>query len=66
MEKKNTFKELLPYIIILITVIILKTFVFTTIRVNGSSMDPTLKNKDLMILDKISYRFKKIKRKVEV
>lgn len=62
MEKKNTFKELLPYIIILITVIILKTFVFTTIRVNGSSMDPTLKNKDLMILDKISYRFKKIKR----
>ena len=62
MNHKNNFKELLPYIAILVTVIILKMFVFTTIRVNGSSMDPTLKNKDLMILDKISYRFNKIKR----
>lgn len=62
MENKNAIKELLPYIIILIAVIVLKTFIFTTIRVNGSSMDPTLKNKDLMILDKISYRFNKIKR----
>ena len=62
MNHKNNFKELLPYIAILVSVIILKMFVFTTIRVNGSSMDPTLKNKDLMILDKISYRFNKIKR----
>lgn len=63
MEKyTNSFKELLPYIVILIVVILLKAFVFTTIRVNGNSMYPTLKNKDLMILDKISYRFKDIKR----
>lgn len=62
MENKNYLKELLPYIIILVVVILLKTFVFTTIRVNGSSMHPTLKDKDLMILDKISYRFKPIKR----
>ncbi len=62
MDKKNYLKELFPYVIILIVVVLLKTFVFTTIRVNGTSMDPTLKNKDLMFLDKISYRFKKIKR----
>lgn len=62
MENKNYIKELIPYVIILVVIILLKTFVFTTIRVNGSSMDPTLKNKDLMILDKISYRFKPIKR----
>jgi len=55
-------KELLPYIVVIIIVIIIKTFIFTPIRVNGPSMNNTLKDKDIMILDEISYRFSDIER----
>ncbi len=55
-------KELIGYIIVIIVVLLIKQFVVTPIRVNGNSMNNTLYNKDIMILDKISYRFRKIKR----
>lgn len=59
MEK---IKELMPYIIILIIVILLKCFVVTPIRVNGTSMIPTLHPKDIMILNKTAYYTKNPKR----
>ena len=59
MEK---IRELLPYIIILIIVILLKCFVVTPIRVNGTSMIPTLHPKDIMILNKTAYYTKNPKR----
>ncbi|MBQ2639403.1 MAG: signal peptidase I [Bacilli bacterium] len=63
MEKfKKTLKELLPYIIIVLVVAIIKFFIVAPIRVNGPSMESTLHNKDIMILDEISYKFKSIKR----
>ena len=63
MEKfKKIFKELLPYIIILLVVIVIKLFIFTPIRVNGPSMKNTLHDKDIMILNEFSYRFSDIKR----
>ena len=55
-------KEILPYILIIIFVLLLKIFIITPIRVNGASMDDTLKDKDIMILDKTKYRYSKIKR----
>ena len=55
-------KEILPYILIIIFVLLLKSFIITPIRVNGASMDDTLKDKDIMILDKTKYRYSKIKR----
>lgn len=55
-------KELLPYILVILIVIFIKIFVFTPIRVNGPSMNNTLKDRDIMILDEISYRFSDIKR----
>lgn len=58
----KAIKELLPYIIILIIIIIVKKYFFTTILVNGDSMNSTLKENDVMILDKFSYRIKDIKR----
>jgi len=61
-KKTNIFLEILPYIIIIIVVLLIKTFIVAPIRVNGASMDNTLKDKDIMILDKISYRFEDIKR----
>ena len=63
MDKVISFiKEIGIYIIIIILVIIIKTYVVSPIRVNGTSMYPTLHDKDIMILDKISYRFKEIER----
>lgn len=61
MEKEN-FKDLSVYIVIIIVVILIKLFIVAPIRVNGTSMIDTLENNDIMILDKISYRFKEIKR----
>ena len=46
-------KEIIPYVIVVIVVILIRTFLVTPIRVNGSSMYPTLKDKEIMILNKI-------------
>ena len=55
-------KEILSYVIIIVIVLLIKHFIVTPIKVNGDSMNNTLKDKDIMILDKISYRFQDIKR----
>ena len=46
-------KEIIPYVIVVIVVVLIRTFLVTPIRVNGSSMYPTLKDKEIMILNKI-------------
>ena len=61
-NKKSFILEIIPYIIIIIIVILIKQYVFSTILVNGPSMETTLYNKDFMILDKISLKFSKLKR----
>lgn len=55
-------KEISVYVIIILIIILLKMYVISPIRVNGISMDPTLENGDIMILNKIGYRITKIKR----
>lgn len=63
MEKvKKIGKEYGIYIILLIVVILLKIFVVSFIVVNGTSMMNTLKNKDIMVLNKIIYQVQDIKR----
>ena len=52
-EKKNWFKELLPYIIILIVVILIRSFIATPVRVSGESMFDTLDGGEIMILTKL-------------
>ena len=47
-------KEIIPYVVIVLVVILIRTFLFTPIRVSGSSMDPTLKDGYIMILNKIA------------
>ena len=46
-------KEILPYIVILLIVIGVRTFIATPIKVNGSSMYDTLDGKEFMILNKL-------------
>ena len=61
-DNKGFYKELLGYIILLIVIILIKVFIVSPIRVNGTSMYPTLHDKDFMLLNKINYKFNDIKR----
>ena len=58
----NSIKEILPYIIVILVVILIKAFIVSPIKVNGTSMYSTLHDGDIMILNKITYRFNDIKR----
>jgi len=51
---KKIIKETIPYIIILVVVILIRTFIATPVIVSGESMEPTLNNGEIMILNKIS------------
>lgn len=61
-KKKSGIMECVPYIIVIIIVILIKLFIVTPIRVNGPSMNDTLHNNDIMILDEISYKISGIER----
>ena len=56
MEKKNKFliifKENIVYIIILITIILVRIFIVSPVRVDGKSMNNTLFNNDILLLKK--------------
>lgn len=52
-------KEMVPYIIIIITVVLIRTFIITPVRVDGLSMYPTLKDGEILLLKKYD---KKIER----
>ena len=58
----NTLKELIPYLIIVVVVVLVRTFLFTPIRVNGDSMYDTLNDGDTMILNKIGMKLNDIER----
>lgn len=55
---KEKIKEVVPYVIIIIGVVLLRTFIMTPIKVNGTSMYDTLKGNEICIL----YKLGKIKR----
>ncbi len=46
-------KSLIPYIIIVIVVVLVRSFLVTPVRVNGPSMYPTLKGGEIMLLNKL-------------
>lgn len=46
-------KELMPYIIIVVVVLLVRSFIVTPGLVNGSSMEPTLHNNELVLINKI-------------
>ena len=54
---KNFLKELIPYVIILIVVILIRSYVVTPVMVSGTSMSPTLKGKEIMILNKLDKKY---------
>ena len=61
-EERSALHDFIIYTSIIIFVILLRNFVVTPVQVSGSSMDTTLKDGQIMLLNKISYRFEEIKR----
>ncbi|MBQ7105100.1 MAG: signal peptidase I [Bacilli bacterium] len=59
---KKIVKEYIPYILIIVIILLIKSYVFSPIIVNGDSMDSTLKDGDVMILNKYTYYTSDIKR----
>ena len=51
---KKIIIDLIPYVIILLVVVLVRTFIVTPIIVSGPSMQPTLDGGELMILNKMS------------
>lgn len=61
-KNKNTIKDIVTYILIIIAILLFKKNVISPIKVNGESMMNTLHDGDIMIMNSISYRFSDIKR----
>ena len=56
MKKKNDF---ISYIIIILVVVLIRTFLITPIRVVGSSMDKTLTAGEILLLEKVDKNYKR-------
>ncbi len=56
---KEKIKGIIPYIIIFIVVIIIRTFIVTPVRVNGDSMENTLTEGQMLILNKFDNSFER-------
>ena len=60
--KNEIFKTIMNYILIIICVILIRIFLIDPRRVDGGSMNTTLANGQVMILNKIVYKKNDIKR----
>ena len=47
-------KEILPYVLIIIAVILIRAFIITPVRVDGASMDQTLEDGQILLLYKLA------------
>lgn len=50
---KKVLKEVIPYIIIIAVIVLIRSFIITPVRVEGSSMKTTLSNGDILLLYKL-------------
>ena len=55
-KKDKIIKEVISYVIVILIAIVIKIYIFSPVRVNGTSMKPTLLDGDIMILNEIGYR----------
>ena len=59
---KKFIKELIPYIVIILVVVLIRTYIITPVIVVGDSMVPTLEDKQILLLNKLDYKFNEIER----
>ncbi len=63
MENKNKIlKNILSFVLVIAIALIIKMFVFSPVKVNGTSMSPTLNDGDIMLLNEIGYRLYGVER----
>ena len=53
-------KEAIPYIIIIVSVVLIRTFIITPVRVDGESMLPSFENGEIVMLSKIPREYKRL------
>ena len=61
-KTSDIIKNILSYVLIIAVALLIKLFIFSPIRVNGTSMYPTLNDGDIMILNEIGYHLNGIER----
>ena len=58
-EKKSILREILDWILTIVAAVaialVIRTFIFEPVRVDGHSMDDTLADKEIMIVSKLGY-----------
>jgi signal peptidase I len=59
---KKIWNEIKDYIFIILAVVLIRTFIITPAIVDGASMDNTLENGQLVLINKFIYRFDDINR----
>ena len=59
---KKIIKELYPYVLIILIVVVIRTFIITPVIVSGDSMKPNLNDGELLLVRKIGYNSDTIKR----
>lgn len=59
---KKFLKESIPYFIVVIVVVLIRSFIITPAIVDGNSMLPNLENNNVIILNKLDYKLNEIRR----
>ena len=61
-KNKNIIKDIISYALIILIVVVIRVFIFDPVRVDGPSMNNTLVDGEIVILNKFEYRRTDIKR----
>ena len=59
---KKFIKELIPYIVFILVVVLIRSYIITPVIVVGDSMVPTLEDNQILLLNKFDYKFNEIER----
>lgn len=58
-KSKSWIKEFIVYLLIVLVVILIRTFIVTPVRVDGNSMNDNLKNGEILLLKKYDKNFER-------
>lgn len=59
---KKMIKDIFPYVLVVIIVVLIRSFIITPAVVDGNSMLPNLQNNNIIILNKLDYKLNSIER----
>lgn len=54
-KMKNILSHLMTILAIVLSVYLIRTFILTPISIDGDSMEPTLHNRDFLMMERLSY-----------